>query len=109
MTDNKEAVTTIGKFYEPPTVLEIRKSDNSILVSIGPNGVLTYGPDYTPDAAAVVFWEALAEMGIGIASARIAELKSALRKYGRHAEDCIKTARPLGRWSCECGLDDAFK
>jgi len=29
------------------------------LVTIRPNGVIEYGPDYTPDAAAKVFWEAL--------------------------------------------------
>ncbi len=29
------------------------------LVTIKPNGVIEYGPNYTPDAAAKAFWEAL--------------------------------------------------
>jgi len=31
-----------------------------ILLTIGPDGTLTYGPGYTPDEAAKMFWEALA-------------------------------------------------
>lgn len=33
--------------------------DGATLVTIRPNGVIDYGPHYTPDAAAKVFWEAL--------------------------------------------------
>jgi hypothetical protein len=33
---------------------------NQLLVVIRPDGTLEYGPNYTPDAAALVFWEAMA-------------------------------------------------
>jgi hypothetical protein len=32
-----------------------------ILVLIKPNGSLEYGPNYTPDAAATIFWEAMGQ------------------------------------------------
>ncbi len=40
--------------------LIIGTSEDRILIRIGPDGTLTYGPDYTPDEAAKVFWEAMA-------------------------------------------------
>lgn len=33
--------------------------DNTPLVTIGRDGALTYGPNYTPDAAAKLFWDAI--------------------------------------------------
>ena len=35
-------------------------TSEGVLVAIAPNGTLTYGPNYTPDEAAKMFWEALA-------------------------------------------------
>jgi len=43
-----------------PTALAIHGSNGNILVSISMNdGTLTFGPNYTPDAAARAFWEAI--------------------------------------------------
>ena len=47
--------------------------DGAALVTIRPNGVIEYGPDYTPDAAAKAFWEAI---GAGNPlTTRVAELE----------------------------------
>lgn len=43
-----------------PKELVIGTSSDRVLVKIGPDGSLTYGPDYTPDEAAKAFWEAMA-------------------------------------------------
>jgi hypothetical protein len=40
--------------------LVIGTSAGRLLVSIKPNGTLQYGPEYHPDEAAEVFWEAMA-------------------------------------------------
>jgi hypothetical protein len=40
--------------------LVIGTSASRVLVTIKPDGRLIYGPDYTPDEAAAVFWDALA-------------------------------------------------
>lgn len=42
----------------PPTIT-ISGADGQPLVTIHPNGELDYGPNYTPDAAARAFWDAL--------------------------------------------------
>ncbi len=44
------------------------------LVSIAPNGVITYGPGYTPDAAAQIFWRAIAGSNPRFMQTRIDEL-----------------------------------
>jgi hypothetical protein len=43
---------------QPPSIT-ITGTDNAPLVTIHPDGTLDYGPDYTPDAAAHAFWEAM--------------------------------------------------
>ncbi len=45
---------------EHPGDLVIGTSKHRILVRIHPDGTLTYGPEYTPDEAAVEFWTAMA-------------------------------------------------
>jgi len=48
---------TLPSFYgKHPGDLVIGTSKDRILVRIHPDGTLTYGPDYTPDEAAVEFW-----------------------------------------------------
>jgi hypothetical protein len=44
----------------PPGALVIGTSQDRILITIHADGRLEYGPDYTPDETAMVFWE---EMG----------------------------------------------
>ena len=44
-----------------PGDLVIATSMDRILVRIHPDGTLTYGPEYTPDEAAVTFWTAMAQ------------------------------------------------
>lgn len=55
-----QAQETPPSFDVPKNVLAIGTSRNRILVTIGPTGELTYGPGYSPDESAVIFWEALA-------------------------------------------------
>lgn len=43
-----------------PMTITIPGADGTPLVSIRPSGELEYGPNYTPDEAARLFWEALA-------------------------------------------------
>lgn len=40
--------------------LVIGTSANRLLVTIKPNGTIEYGPEYHPDEAAQIFWEAMA-------------------------------------------------
>lgn len=46
----------------PGTVLQISNA-NDFLVRIKPDGAIEYGKDYTPDKAAQVFWNAIAQRG----------------------------------------------
>jgi hypothetical protein len=46
---------------EHPGDLVIGTSKERMLVRIHPDGTLTYGPNYTPDEAAVTFWTAMAQ------------------------------------------------
>lgn len=46
-------------FTPKPQTITITGADNAPLVTIHPDGTLDYGPDYTPDAAAHAFWEAM--------------------------------------------------
>jgi hypothetical protein len=48
-----------------PGELVIGTSPERILVRIAADGTLTYGPEYTPDEAAQVFWQALARQREG--------------------------------------------
>ncbi len=50
----------IPRFGEHPGDLIIGTSRDRILVRIHPDGTLTYGPEYTPDEAAVEFWTQMA-------------------------------------------------
>lgn len=43
-----------------PNELVIGTSAERILVRIQPDGTILYGPDYTPDETAVIFWETMA-------------------------------------------------
>src|SRR4051812_37678408 len=43
-----------------PGDLVIATSTARVLVRIHPDGQITYGPEYTPDEAAVTFWTAMA-------------------------------------------------
>lgn len=45
---------------KPSNELSIVTSEGRVLVRIAPDGTLTYGPGYSPDEAAVEFWEAMA-------------------------------------------------
>lgn len=44
-----------------PGDFAIGTSQNRILVIIKPNGTIEYGPEYRPDEAAMVFWEAMGQ------------------------------------------------
>lgn len=46
-------------FTPKPQTITITGADNAPLVTIHPDGTLDYGPDYTPDAAAHAFWDAM--------------------------------------------------
>lgn len=40
-------------------ILEIRNSNNEVLVTLRPDGTLEYGPSYNPDDTAKIFWNAI--------------------------------------------------
>lgn len=49
-----------------PGDMAIGTSENRLLVVIRKDGRLEYGPDYTPDEAAQVFWEAMLRMKLEV-------------------------------------------
>lgn len=49
--------------YIPAPLFSIFGPDNEILVAIYLDGRITFGPNYKPDHAAKVFWDALATAG----------------------------------------------
>ena len=60
--ENMDKISDIGTLVSidptEPAVLMI--FDNNLpLVTIHPNGAIEYGPNYTPDEASRIFWEAL--------------------------------------------------
>lgn len=55
----QETQPQVPQFEAHPGDLVIGTSANRVLVRISPNGVLTFGPEYRPDEAAEVFWEAM--------------------------------------------------
>lgn len=46
-------------FWIPSNPLSIVISSGNVLVTIKPDGTIEYGKDYTPDAAAKAFWNAV--------------------------------------------------
>ena len=48
-----------------PNDMVIRTSKDRVLVVIRPNGELEFGPDYTPDEAAELFWMTMAMKRLG--------------------------------------------
>ena len=60
MSEAQSYIGTIAGIYEPPSMLQINGSHNEMLVAIKQDGTIEYGPNYTPDEAARVFWEAIA-------------------------------------------------
>jgi hypothetical protein len=54
-----------GQHFAPIfNLLEINRG-NERLVTIDSHGIVTYGPHYTPDAAAEALWRAVASVGVG--------------------------------------------
>lgn len=90
-----------------PGDMAIATSRNRILVVIRPNGELVFGPDYTPDEAAEIFWSTMAFKRIGseqrlqlvarmenlILSAGAADIanETAQRNLARVRSDVMKT------------------
>lgn len=80
----------------PPTSIMIY-INNATLVTIRPNGVIEYGPDYTPDAAAKAFWEALGD-SMPADRKLVGELKAELAEQCRlHAMGSEREARLMAR------------
>lgn len=42
-------------------IIEVRDKSDKLMVLVSPDGKVTYGSDYLPDASARTFWEALAK------------------------------------------------
>jgi len=64
-TQRAPAEPEAPKFEADAGDLVIGTSRERILVLIKANGQLVYGPEYTPDEAAVVFWEAMGRRRLG--------------------------------------------
>lgn len=61
------------------------------LVTIKPNGDLEYGKNYTPDAAAKIFWETLAKTNPAKLMKEIESLEAslkAIKEYNDRVEAC---------------------
>lgn len=54
-----QSTLTINPILTAPSNIVIAGRNGEPLVTIGMDGTLTYGPHYTPDEAAKVFWEAM--------------------------------------------------
>src|SRR5271157_1247405 len=54
----KRLIRTLG--LPQPGTLSICREDGTVIVAICSDGSLTYGPNYTPDEAAEVFWTNMA-------------------------------------------------
>lgn len=66
MTDQRGIITpqelqdvTISATKVQPSLITLPTANGRPLVTIHPDGRLEFGPDYTPDAAAQAFWEAV--------------------------------------------------
>ena len=74
------------KFLEDvePGELVIATTKERILVRIRKDGQLLYGPDYTPDEAAQVFWQAMARQRLQSEAQEIltSQIESLLKKVG---------------------------
>lgn len=77
-----------------PGDLIIATSEKRILVRIQPDGTITYGPEYTPDEAAKVLWEAIA---------RQRRQDEELRLYHAHVDVLIRQigAQDLQNEKCQ--------
>lgn len=44
---------------QPEFLVQLREDDGTLIVGIRPDGSITTGPNYQPDAAAREFWDAV--------------------------------------------------
>lgn len=44
---------------QPEFLVQLREDDGTLIVGIRPDGSITTGPNYQPDAAATEFWDAV--------------------------------------------------
>ena len=51
-------VSAYNAAYQGP-ILEVRRDAIKPIVTVHPDGTVEYGPDYNPDEAARIFWEAI--------------------------------------------------
>lgn len=92
--------------------LIIATTASRILVRIKPDGTLVYGPEYTPDEAADVFWRALARRRADaeVKDVLFLQMERALVAVGRadHANEAAQTAalelQGLGRQGAQSVL-----
>lgn len=75
----------VMKIHSHPVAFTINKPDSKMFVSVNYDGTITYGPDYKPDAAARIFWEAMGDAApmkrIAAIEAENEELKKALKQW----------------------------
>ena len=86
----KDAAPTPESLGLEPNDMAIGTSRNRLLVVIKPNGTLKYGPDYQPDEAAQIFWEALASRRIQYEERMlvIRHMEQLLRRVGQQDLEC---------------------
>ena len=86
---------------EDPNALVIATSKDRVLVKIHADGKIEYGPDYTPDEAAVTFWTVMAIRRLE-SEARLAHFVAMERlvldiaRADRAYENAQRTALTLG-------------
>lgn len=78
-----------------PGDMVIGTSRNRILVTIKADGTLQYGPEYSPDEAATVFWEAMGQRRIAMEDRFlvIQHMEAVLTRLGRADMECERLRR----------------
>lgn len=78
-----------------PGDMVIGTSAKRILVIIKPNGELVFGPDYTPNEASMVFWEAMGQARLAMEDRLllIQHMESILVRLGRQDMECERIRR----------------
>lgn len=61
MTPDADTLVISNASINPATtyLISIHDADSQVLVRINMNGTMEFGPNYHPDAAAKIFWDAI--------------------------------------------------
>lgn len=111
MTTNPDLVTCVTSWMVPtdqmlsivdPPLISIMRADQNPLVTIHTDGRMEFGPDYEPDEAARVFWDAVHRLTPvptdAVDNLRHAQQLEAAIARAHHVADLIAAGAP---WNAE--------